>query len=717
MKAHIKENTAKKSGILLTIGMIVKNEEKGLAKCLEAIAPLRNAIPCELIITDTGSTDGTVAIAEKYADRLLHFKWCNDFSAARNTAIDVMRGEWFMYLDADEIFDDSILKIADFFTSGAYKSYVCAAYVQRNYFDFQHNDYSDYYAVRLRRNDSFLRFSGTIHEQFPACNPISNLSAVAHHDGYINMLVGNLLRCKPVRNRPLIEKAIKENPNSPRLYRHLADCFIVKTSDCWNEKAECLKKGIEAEAEFPSESYLGSIQLELAKLYTHMSRDADLRLLLSEWFNQPHPALMADCELRYIAGQQAFTHKNYSEALNNFHEYLLLYKKYLDNTLEISVNAIPINYATPEGAATANAMLAVCCAMLNDEKQARLYMRAAEPEKALSKTGKPLLLDLFMQYADAVCDRELFKDVFCGLYSIDKSFAELFILSFEARFCYTCPTKTAYLSVLSEVPAPAVACWAKMCLNKTAEEADFEKILGLPCRPENECYAEAFFYSLAFPKTAERFFTLIPSERAQNLAVFIKNRHVNFARAAFGYLSSCKETQDLNILYWRWTLSGEALISDNDFTDDEWNRLLRLYCRNGAAYCRTVYSPQVWCDEQINLLPPSHSYIYFLETALSKKDGNDPAGYLKYLRLGLERYDKMKEVSEYLLKCCQDEIKKADDELSRQQSEMQLLQKQIKDNIRTLIKSGEAVQAKALLDRYKIISPDDADIKSLEALI
>ena len=55
---------------LLSIGMIVKNEERCLEKCLKALKPLREAIPCELVIADTGSTDKTREIAAKYADIL-----------------------------------------------------------------------------------------------------------------------------------------------------------------------------------------------------------------------------------------------------------------------------------------------------------------------------------------------------------------------------------------------------------------------------------------------------------------------------------------------------------------------------------------------------------------------------------------------------------------------------------------------------------------------
>ena len=53
--------------MILTIGMIMKNEEKNLPLCLEGIKPILEAIPSELIIVDTGSTDNSVEIAKKYA--------------------------------------------------------------------------------------------------------------------------------------------------------------------------------------------------------------------------------------------------------------------------------------------------------------------------------------------------------------------------------------------------------------------------------------------------------------------------------------------------------------------------------------------------------------------------------------------------------------------------------------------------------------------------
>ena len=79
---------------------IVKNEAEVLARSLESIAGEVD----ELVIVDTGSTDDTVAVAKSYGATVLRYKWCDDFAAARNYALAHLRGEWVVFLDADEYF-------------------------------------------------------------------------------------------------------------------------------------------------------------------------------------------------------------------------------------------------------------------------------------------------------------------------------------------------------------------------------------------------------------------------------------------------------------------------------------------------------------------------------------------------------------------------------------------------------------------------------------
>lgn len=88
--------------VTISLCMIVKNEEKLLARCLDSIADLMD----EIIIVDTGSTDRTKEIAARYTDKIYDFEWINDFSAARNFAFSKAGMEYIYSADADEVLDE-----------------------------------------------------------------------------------------------------------------------------------------------------------------------------------------------------------------------------------------------------------------------------------------------------------------------------------------------------------------------------------------------------------------------------------------------------------------------------------------------------------------------------------------------------------------------------------------------------------------------------------
>lgn len=85
----------------ISLCMIVKNEEKVLRRCLDSL----KGICDETIIVDTGSTDATKSIAAEYTDKVYDFKWIDDFSAARNFAMDKATCDYIYMADADEVID------------------------------------------------------------------------------------------------------------------------------------------------------------------------------------------------------------------------------------------------------------------------------------------------------------------------------------------------------------------------------------------------------------------------------------------------------------------------------------------------------------------------------------------------------------------------------------------------------------------------------------
>jgi Flp pilus assembly protein TadD len=85
----------------LSVILIVKNESAVLAQCLDSVAGIAD----EVVVCDTGSTDDTVAVAQRHGAKVFHIPWENDFASARNASIAHASGDWLFHMDADEVLD------------------------------------------------------------------------------------------------------------------------------------------------------------------------------------------------------------------------------------------------------------------------------------------------------------------------------------------------------------------------------------------------------------------------------------------------------------------------------------------------------------------------------------------------------------------------------------------------------------------------------------
>jgi putative sugar O-methyltransferase len=90
---------------ILSLAMIVKNNEKDLKNCLESCASLFD----EIIIVDTGSTDKTKEVALSYGAKVLDFEWIDDFAAARNYSFRNCTCPWILWLDSDDTIESKDL--------------------------------------------------------------------------------------------------------------------------------------------------------------------------------------------------------------------------------------------------------------------------------------------------------------------------------------------------------------------------------------------------------------------------------------------------------------------------------------------------------------------------------------------------------------------------------------------------------------------------------
>lgn len=203
--------------LLLSVGIIFKNEIRCLERCLKSLRPLRDALACEVVMADTGSDDGSQEVARKYADVLFDFPWTDDFAAARNAVMERCSGKWFFFIDADEWLDEDVSELVKFFSPGGdeLKADVCAI-TEHNYYwpDFDRG-YGSFMPWRLLRMSTGIRFQGKIHEHWPmaALRGIALSKVLLHHDGYVSMNVEGEQKKRERNLKPLREE-VEQDPDN-----------------------------------------------------------------------------------------------------------------------------------------------------------------------------------------------------------------------------------------------------------------------------------------------------------------------------------------------------------------------------------------------------------------------------------------------------------------------------------------------------------------------
>lgn len=166
--------------ITISLCMIVKNEERTLARCLDSV----NGIADEIVIVDTGSSDRTTEVAARYTDRIYAFAWEDDFAAARNASFARATQEYILWLDADDVLLPAerakLLALKERLPSGGE-----TAGVILNYTLAEGPDGGPLVSdrrLRLVRRDAGCRWHGRLHEQltFPPRGTVTADIAVTH---------------------------------------------------------------------------------------------------------------------------------------------------------------------------------------------------------------------------------------------------------------------------------------------------------------------------------------------------------------------------------------------------------------------------------------------------------------------------------------------------------------------------------------------------------
>ncbi|MFN8224889.1 MAG: glycosyltransferase [Gaiellales bacterium] len=188
----------------ISLCMIVRDEETMLARSLEAAASWVD----EIVVVDTGSTDGTVEVAQAHGARVERFPWTGSFAEARNVSLEAATGDWILWLDADEILAEG---------AGPKLRELARHTWREGFYVAIENETGDeagaavvHEALRFWRNRPAIRFKGRIHEQHTHEMPLElaerfgRSSIRVRHLGYRPEIVA--AKGKSKRNRTILEQ-------------------------------------------------------------------------------------------------------------------------------------------------------------------------------------------------------------------------------------------------------------------------------------------------------------------------------------------------------------------------------------------------------------------------------------------------------------------------------------------------------------------------------
>jgi len=202
----------------ISVCMIVKNEEAFLKQCLESVKDHVD----EIIIVDTGSTDGTVEIAQKYTDKIYFHPWENDFSKHRNQSLSYATGDWIFQLDADEeLFAEDGLKLRNTVQESSTDYYFC----QFHDIDKNGDVKGVFNLIRLFRNRMGMTFTQKVHNQLQTQGKGGFSKIRVKHYGYD--LSEEKMTEKHLRTSNLLEEMLKVDPEDAYSRHQLAASYSM----------------------------------------------------------------------------------------------------------------------------------------------------------------------------------------------------------------------------------------------------------------------------------------------------------------------------------------------------------------------------------------------------------------------------------------------------------------------------------------------------------
>ncbi|MCL1986499.1 MAG: glycosyltransferase family 2 protein [Firmicutes bacterium] len=682
--------------MLLTIGMIMKNEERFLRDCLTAIKPILDNVDSELIIHDTGSTDNSIAIAKEFTDNVFEIEWRDDFGWARQQGFELAKGEWFLQLDADEIFED-VREIIDFFNSDEYKNYGMANVYYKNALgtSFSNKNYGNEIIStrRLFKIIKGMNWENKVHETLTPCEePTKILNSMFIHYGNLSDVVDEKNK-KEVYMKLLTEEVNENSNNYKTIYFLAAYHTDSKISRKYAERGIILAKKTELDKKFNNTLalYPAFVAL-LAEIYLSTYEYTKIIDCIAEYFDSvPKHKLISNAYSLKFTQSLAFEKESRFIEANEAALSAYAFKKSADN------NEMPpdIGY-TPLKPMKENEFINQ---ILKTFVLANLLDEAVEWLDNLLATSTALIskYECYFSLINAVIDHNpQFMGKLYFNFADKHGKKELDAIA------------TIIELVLSKKESSVKFIVAKNIIEYKNNYSDiYIYMQKIRLQLENS-QNEIFDFLEFFVKQDELpiLYADVLSAAAGNSDYFIKlAQKLNIPNLIEVFDAKVKPVD-----FMKTTINALIAHIDNTAEDENQIILFEMLANTYHQYCKIIYQTDIYCENNINLLPTEHIAAFYLGTAYEYKQEKKTADFAKYLRLALKFAPQYKQ---YIQKVTSDLLETHVEQPMQAQQQLKQETDRLKAIIYEMLNTGNLPQAQQIFETYAQINPADFDIPAM----
>lgn len=670
--------------MILSIVMMIKDEEKYLDKTLSALIPIMKEINSELIILDTGSMDKSVDIARKYTEKIYFTNWNNNFADMRNKSISYAKGEWIWILDADEeVYGYD--KIINFFNSRLYKKYNSASVEIKNLSAEDDKFFTTFLILRLFKNDNDFKYVGAIHEQPVYKKPIYNKVTSLNHYGYIYE-DEELKQRKLKRNEKLLLSELDKNPKDPYIHYQLSKNFT-----CYGEYEESLyymEKALELYKKLNIEAI--SVDSGLANLYLCTEKYKRCEMICTEYIKKDDKNI----DIYYYLAKAQMQLKKYDESLKSYKRYLYLIENYDISTQANSIFATSDTFTFKERAELDiihilfeqekyELVLKYCACFKQDQlKQAQYYIF-----KSLYNLDKfSEIIDMYNDISNSLVDRDTFL-----------SNLESFILNIKQS-----DRNNVYM-ILSNINGN-YGILNSVRLGMKLSDKEHNEIL---LKEDELYYSDIIYYAL---KNGSDLVDLLEGVKYLNvdryfeyLVLYRKDCILDL----YNYLVEASNTMDLNKIIIYQCLS-KRLLFNGGLKDKKYEQLLYMYLAYSCVYIKQIYNELLKDEDLLTLVKDEDDTVLISINLIEKIKKNNPLDYVKQMKELLVNNKKYKKPISLLIDKFKVELEESE--------ELKSLKKQYKEIIENDLNKGDIKNAQIKIDEYQSLFEFEAEILNLKAI-